>query len=371
MIRAVSYARTVIFCIVMLPGAGAYASSAGNSGGTGNLKLTFSESGPLSNPDTLLSRMDANGPQADRSWLNRSSLSHVYDVFVPSTYKPQVPHGLFVWTGVAPVPSAWQPVFTRWKLICVSAYEADEQGMHFTPAMPLDAVHNLRKLYCIDQQRIYVSGFSAGAGLASSTLRAFPDVFKGGLFLLGGSFYVVNKTEEGVYEPTLDEYPPSWKGDLATIRKETRIVFMRGGKDPLYEPRVDRPEYDALLMDGFANVGFIVVPGLAHRLPDGAWFDKGIAAMERPYPAAPQTQTDKATRARRILATAMVRVSYLKEYASSKHVTLASAEEKHPSTVTSARKYLVQVVDEYPGTPSAMKAQKVLEQLNDASKSGL
>lgn len=363
--------RCILF-LVLLP-VGAIASPNTESR-TGAFKLTFSEASPLSSSDILIQRMDANGPGTDHSWLSRSSTNRACDVFVPQDYRPAVPYGLFVWTGVAPVPASWQPVFARRKLICVSAYSAGEQGLDYTPAMPLDAVHNIRKLYTIDTSRVYVSGFSAGAGLASSLLRAFPDVYKGGLFLLGGSFYTVYKKEDGTYDPTLDEQPPSWKGDISKIHEDVRIVLMRGGRDPLYVPRADRPQYDALMMDGFANVDFIVVPGLAHNLPDASWFDKGLLELDRPRATRENSQPGQPSlevrQARRVFATAMTRVSYLKEYARKKHVSLAAAGEKNPNTITSARKYLRQVIEQYPDTPLASRARKVLDEL-DAGKSVL
>jgi poly(3-hydroxybutyrate) depolymerase len=48
----------------------------------------------------------------------------------------------------------------------------------------------MKRLYRIDENRICVSGFSAGAGLASQLVCGYPDVFRGGYFLMGGGFCV-------------------------------------------------------------------------------------------------------------------------------------------------------------------------------------
>ncbi len=68
-----------------------------------------------------------------------------FEVFVPRSYHPDVPHGLFVWMGVTDVPPAWMDVLARHKLILVAANTRKGHPALYGP--PLDAVHNMKKLY--------------------------------------------------------------------------------------------------------------------------------------------------------------------------------------------------------------------------------
>jgi dienelactone hydrolase len=348
------------------------------------LRLTFTEQSPLSKLDVLLTRIDANGPEvAPPSSVEYDVSRESFEVFVPASYRPDVPHGLFVWTGVAPVPPAWQKVFTRHKLICISAYPKSPAAAFARARMPLDAVYNMKRLYTVDEARLYVSGFSAGGGVAALLLRAFPDVFSGGYFLMGGVFYVAHKAENGQWEPTLNAYPPTWKGDLDEIKKTKSLVLMRGGRDRVYSALEDRVHYDALLLDGFERVEYIVVPRWGHSPPDAVWFERGLIALECSPPKTPPitcpTQEANPTpgqiaQAQRLLATAQMEIDrvleWMRKMLKKRDVSWAEAVEKYPQRAARARNFLKRVTDEYPTTPAAAKARQLLADLDEGITAG-
>jgi hypothetical protein len=151
---------------------------------TGRLHLTFTERSPLSTLDVVLRRMDYTNLAASAAASLEYDLTRLsFEVFVPPTYRPDAPHGLFVWLGVTDVSPTWLKVLARHKLILVGANTRRGHPALYGP--PLDAVHNLKKLYNIDPNRVYASGFSAGGALATMMVRGFPEVFRGGLFLYG------------------------------------------------------------------------------------------------------------------------------------------------------------------------------------------
>ncbi len=341
-------------------------------------RLTFTEHHPLSNLDEVARRIDlrfdtmapADVPLAKQEYdLAKES----FDVLIPSTYRPEAPHGLFVWMGVTPMSPEWCGVLSRHKLIAVTAIPVNGRVGLSRTRLPLDAVHNLKKLYRVDENRIYVSGFSAGAGWAAQLVCAFPDVFRGGYFLMGGNFFVVHKTASGIYEPTLDRLAPTWKGSADTIRKDLRLVLMRAEGDPIYSPQEDRAQLTGLLLDGFERVTFMVLPGGGHRPPNALWFERGLLAFESP-PRAPlvTTPTDRADplpgqigQAQRILATALslLERQYPKQYGKEQ------LERLRQTARDRARKHLEQVVADYPTTPAAAQARRLLDGM-DAQKSG-
>src|SRR5207248_1721888 len=80
-----------------------------------------------------------------------------------------------------------------------AAEPVDEKIDWIRMQKPLDAVHNLKKNYNIDEKRIYVAGFSAGGEIASTILAAWSDVFRGGVFMNAGGFHFGAADETGRY----------------------------------------------------------------------------------------------------------------------------------------------------------------------------
>jgi predicted esterase len=328
---------------------------------TGRLHLTFTERSPLSNLDEVLRRIDATDlarkqAEADKASLEYDLARESFEAFVPPTYKPDGSYGLFLWTGVADIPAAWQGVFTRHKLIWISANNiANRQGF-LRVRLPLDALHNMKKLYRIDENRIYVAGFSAGAGLATHLVCAFPEVFRGGCFFMGGTFYRSHQMDNGQWEPTVEWMTPKWKGPLDQIKKEMRLVLIRGEDDTLYTLREGRGQYQGLLLDGFTRATYIEVPRVAHELPNASWFEKGIIALDQSKPKTPPTTSpttqpnplpSQIAQAQRLLATA--------------EALLDIRNKPTPARKEKAREYLRQVVEEYPTTPAGSRARQLLD----------
>ncbi len=275
-----------IVLILCLPAAGLAGRSTTAADGSKQLHLIFTERSPLSTLDVVLPRFDPNRSSQKPTDAARASLEYdlakeSFEAFIPSTYQSDVPHGLFVWisAGNAEVPPGWLDVFRRHKLIWVSANNSGNQ--RYAPirmGLALDAVYNMRKRYNIDDNRVYVSGFSGGAGVASFLLRGFPSTFDGGYLLMGYLFHNGHTSDKGRWEA---ETPRgTWDGPLDQIKRDMRLVILDGEGDPTAPPGARRADSQALVRDGFQHVTFFEVPGLGHRLPDAIWFEKGIVALE-------------------------------------------------------------------------------------------
>ncbi len=343
--------------------AGSSGSPANTPASTGRVHLTFAERSPLSALDVVTGRMEMSSlsPEGRASFeYDLARLS--FEVFVPPTYKPDVPHGLFVWLGVTDISPAWLPVFARHRLILVVANTRRGHPALYGPS--LDAVHNLKKLYNIDADRVYASGFSAGGCAATMMVRGFPEVFRGGLFLMGGYFYVSYKGDTSLREPTIEATRPQWKGPLDEIRRQMKLVIMKGGYDTQWTAQEGRCDYDAFRLDGFQYISYLEVPGLGHRPPDASWFEKGVAALDQPSlltppitgpTTDPRPLPSQVAQAQRILAAAQY---YLK--LAIPQGSEAMRERIRKSYQDKAHKYLQRVVEEYPTTPAAAKARELL-----------
>jgi hypothetical protein len=182
-------------------------------------------------------------------------------------------------------------------------------------------------------------------------VRAYPDVFSGGCFLMGGSFYRNRKREDGTWEPTVQpSEPTAWNGPLDRLRKDLKLVIIKAERDATWTAAEGRADYESLLLDGFERVSFIEVPRLGHTHPNASWLEKGIVALESPPKKPPATAPTSArgalpsqqAQARRILATGQRLL------------------ESKPPSPKSARPFFQRVLDEYPATPAAAQARELL-----------
>ena len=158
-----------------------------------------------------------------------------------------------------------------------------------------------------------------------------------------------------------------WSGPLGQIKKHTSLVIMKGGSDPEWTPQEGRSDYQALWLDGFARVSYFEVPGLKPVLPDGSWFERAATALDQSTPLIPpvisptkeaQLLPGQIAQAQRILATGRY---YLEQKAPP--VSKAQIEKIRKSYRNKARKYLAQVIEEYPTTPAAASARALLDGL--------
>jgi pimeloyl-ACP methyl ester carboxylesterase len=343
----------------------------------GHQTLTFPEKNPLSAIPELTRRTDLTLHETesmirdyDASELEHIQLSWRYDldkqpfdIVVPASDTPTSRPGLLVWLGPPELPDTFLPILARHNLILISAPGSTDRVSVVREAIALDAVHNMQKLYKLDDTRIYIAGFSSGAQLATWLLRAYPDVFSGGYFLMGGWFYDRFPSSlryfGGKDDPDHPPYPsaftldPIWKGNLQKIKRDAKIVLMRGEKDETFARNLqDGPiQLQGLQLDGFQRATYLEVPNAQHELPDPTWFEKGVAALEAAPKAAPTTAPtkdpnptpDQIAQAYRLLATA-------------------------PHNGSKMRGYAEKVLKDYPTTPAAEDAQKMLDWLDRDEK---
>lgn len=332
----------------------------------GRQRLTFTERSPYSEPNVVLGRMDYNRQTTALKTFEYDLASLSFEVFIPRTYHPDVPHGLFVWMGVSDVPPAWMDVLARHKLILVVANTRKGHPALYGP--PLDAVHNLKKLYRIDEDRVYASGFSAGSCVAMMMVRGFPEVFRGGLFLMGGHFYHSRKSESGHREPTVEGPPPTWKGALDQLKNATRLVIMKAENDTQWTADEGQANCQALLLDGFTHVQYLEVPGLGHVPPNAVWFQKGVAALDSSESLIPPITSPtkdlhpspgQIAQAQRLLATA----KFYLERELPRGIDKSVQEKRRASYRQTARKYLERVLEDYPTAPAAIASRKLLTEM--------
>jgi hypothetical protein len=99
----------------------------------------------------------------------------------------------------------------------------------------------------LDRKRIYVGGMSGGGRIASMTAPRFPQLFSGGLYIVGANF---------------------WMPEVAQLKQwaaANRYVFITGDKD--FNRRDMKSVYSRYRRKGLNSSLFMDIPGYAHEYP--------------------------------------------------------------------------------------------------------
>lgn len=338
-------------------------------GATPKLPLKFTERSPLSSaaeqrargaPAAIAPTMGRDGriitePDHDLS-------AETFDVYVPSSYSPSTPYGLFVWMGVTEISPSWPDILARHRMIVVAPQNMVKNPNPLAHAgLPVDAVHNMKRRYAIDADRVYLSGFSGGGLEAADELHYYPDVFRGAFFINGENFYDGHWSPQGVLEPSTAEYR-RWGGPLTydQLKRSLRIVILTGENDPVFEPDISRMNFAGLTLDGFEHVTYFEIPRGGHNHPDDTWFERAINALDHPpnnRPPATQPTDDRhpnaaqLAQAKRLLAQAQEELDTV--YPGSPGVPRMMQDR--------ARRALEQLIKDYPTTPSAETGRQLLD----------
>lgn len=257
---------------------------------TGQRHMMFSERSPLSPTIEQSKRLGWQMQQIRDSKMpfEYKIEDESYELFVPGSYADDKTWGLFVWVspGNSGAPTKeWLPLLEKRKLIWVSPNNVgNERTVWIRLGLALDAVHGARKAYNVDPKRVYVGGFSGGGRIASIMPVAWPDVFAGGVYMMGSSFYraLPAPGKGGAVWRATYRAPPSQH--LTAAKKNGRHVFFTGEKDQNRD--LTKVISDEFKKDGFAHVMYIEVPGLGHSRPDLEWMEKAFDALIPP-PRAP------------------------------------------------------------------------------------
>lgn len=236
---------------------------------TGTYTTSFTERHPLSS----LAEMTRRLPRLKPSDYELAQESFV--VTVPASYKPEPPYGLLIFINSfdnGECPENFKGLLEKQRLIWVAANKSGNERL--TPArmgLALDAVHNMTKLYVIDPDRVYVSGISGGGRVCSFLAPAYPDVFRGAIYLIGCNSLAA-------------KVPPELQERMKTLNG---YVFLTGDND--FNLPGTKRVFEEYQKAHFARVTYLQVPNLAHEIPPGDWVEKGIVFLDEPLVAAAKT----------------------------------------------------------------------------------
>jgi predicted esterase len=248
----------------------------------GAFEAVFTERWPESSLQHIFKRMQYQ-PKTTRSLGDDYRINdETYSVYVPSDYTPDAAYGLLVWVSAGErgdMPRGWEALMDRHKLIWIGAHRSGNR--HNLPKrripLALDAVFNMRQKYNIDTDRIYVSGISGGGRVASFLAMHYPDVFSGGIFVVGVEYWepmAVTGEPGQVWKPM----PKPQAKYLALARERGRYVLLTGDYDGNRQQTQDY--YENGYKKQLQHVFYIQVPGMGHEMPPAEWYERAIAFLD-------------------------------------------------------------------------------------------
>lgn len=251
----------------------------------GEFTLSFDQQSPLSPIEAQNKRHHIKVEEIQRYKLAEES----FEVYVPEDYDPDRPWGILVWvsameTGRAHTP--YVPLLSEHQLIWIGANNSgNERGVGVRFGLALDAVHNLKKLYNIDDSRIYVSGISGGGKVATMLAIIYPEIFTGSIPIVGTTYFrhIPLPNEKNKYWPGMFEKPPAAALDRA--KRDGRFVLITGSKDFNRDP-IKATYEEGFVKDGFAHVEYVEVEGMDHQMAGADRFERAIEFLDAPLESA-------------------------------------------------------------------------------------
>ncbi len=236
--------------------------------------IQFQESVPLGSPEQLKMRMSSATYPGDFDVSQE-----MYDILVPKGYRKSQPHGLFIWISAGDnvsLPKDWEKVLDDKKLIAIGARKSGNQrAVPDRMRLAIDANHNLRSLFTVDDARVYVSGFSGGSRVASMLGVTYADMFTGALCFMGTNFYTPT------FDAKKEVYPARYLPNaeiLAMAKQDCRYVLVTGEKD--FNLANTQAALAGFQEQQFKAVELLNIPGQGHQPPAAQWLKKGIEFLD-------------------------------------------------------------------------------------------
>ena len=221
-----------------------------------------------------------------------------FSIYIPKGYDPNdtlTKYGLIVYVNpvdasIASAPEGWGPVLDQHKIFLVAPSNVGNNKPDTRRlGMALLSTALMQKYYStIDPSKIYVSGLSGGARIASVLGLNHPNIFHGTIQSCGTNFYkavprlaitdkdlesMKNRDKDGPYGLCICSSPNQSKDKV-------KFVLITGPGDFRHNYILD------IYHGGYEAEGFkaklIDVPGMGHQLCSGQTLDEALTFIETP-----------------------------------------------------------------------------------------
>jgi hypothetical protein len=202
---------------------------------------------------------------------------------LPEGYRADRPAGVLVWISPTPrgePPTALFEAADTHGLICLSFENSgNERPPLDRSQLALDAVATASDRWWVDRERVYLSGMSGGGRMTSMLWACFPDVFTGGVAVVGMNSHHMVPIGDGRFWPKTHEKA---LGALGRLLSGQRLAGVSGPTDYNFKEmqargrRMAREGLGVRMFD-FADLG--------HAMPTGAQFEQAVAWVDAPVVA--------------------------------------------------------------------------------------
>jgi dienelactone hydrolase len=237
--------------------------------------LTFEKSTPMAGAEQLKLRL-----RAAETPTPIDVAREAYEVIVPRNYKKEDAYGLFIWISPndkCALPADWEDVLAKRKLIFIGALKSgNTRETMARMQLAITANDQMRALYNIDPERVYVSGHSGGSRVASMLAVAYADMFTGAVCFMGVNFFFPTQGKDGtMYEARYIPHP-----EIAMqAQNESRLVLVTGDKD--FNLDNTKAIYEqGFKANDFKHVTLFDIPGQGHNAPGKEWLEKALDYLD-------------------------------------------------------------------------------------------
>jgi tetratricopeptide (TPR) repeat protein len=243
---------------------------------TGALQVRFAERAPEGDIAEVAKRWGlevAQVQQVDPAGGRYDLATESFSVFVPESYRPGEGWGLFVWISPGPIGGVRRAellaVMAEQKLIWVGANNAGNDRPKWTRVgLALDALHNMQRLYTLDERRRFVGGYSGGGRTASALAYLFPDRVTGVFNYMGVDWFrkLPIPDRPGTHWPAA--FPEPARADLRRLKDGHRFALVTGELD--FNRVQTKATQRAMEEAGFHHVRYLEIPQASHYTPMSA-----------------------------------------------------------------------------------------------------
>ena len=196
-----------------------------------------------------------------------------FSVYVPAR-RPAQGFGLLVfippWQD-SRLPAGWASLLDEVGVIFVSAAKSGNEENVLGRRIPLAllAAANIKQRYAIDEQRIYIAGFSGGSRIALRTALSYPDLFRGAILNAGSDPIGGQET----LLPTEDMFN--------RFQESSRVVYVTGDSD---EVNLKNDMGSRESMNHWCVFGTAVEPmsGRGHEVAPPQFLRRALEALDKP-----------------------------------------------------------------------------------------
>jgi len=228
----------------------------------------------------LLSKRFLRGRSTSLEATTRDLKDEHLALRLPKDFDPRVPVGAIVWVHAAgdiePPPTLFPAADKLGLAITSVSLAGNERPSSDRYQLMFDALQTLQERALTDRTRVYVTGISGGGRISGNLACCFPDVFAGGVPIVGFSIYENIPAGNGRYwQGSFDEPMP----EFMKVLKTRRLAPITGSRDFNRAPILGAVK---VLTRDHVPVKLFDIENMGHEMPEADVFTEALQWVDEP-----------------------------------------------------------------------------------------